>query len=103
MKFSLDCTEQTRCRELAMSSDFYRFVYSEIEEVGWENLVRLGEDLTSLSFRVLDKTGAVHILEILLDKAYPKCPPTISADVPYIFTLEWSINSRLKDVVQQFL
>ncbi|KAK3030441.1 hypothetical protein RJ639_039198, partial [Escallonia herrerae] len=49
-----------------------------------------------------DKKGRVHIMEILLDKAYPKCPPSVSADVPYIFKLEWSMNSRLKDVVQQF-
>ncbi|KAK3016386.1 hypothetical protein RJ639_007364 [Escallonia herrerae] len=49
-----------------------------------------------------DKKGRVHIMEILLDKAYPKCPPSVSADVPYIIKLEWSMNSRLKDVVQQF-
>lgn len=85
-----------------MSSSFYRSVYSEIEEVGWKHLVRLGEDLTFLSLRILDGRGTVHIMEIQLDETYPKCPPTISADVPYIFTLEWSAKSRLKDVVQQF-
>ncbi|KAK2981236.1 hypothetical protein RJ640_030625 [Escallonia rubra] len=134
-------TEQVRRRELDLSSSFCRTVYSEIEEVGWENLVRLGEDLTSLSFRITfgtisdlkpnlqgnvcfagisleeravsncsrhlflsdrDEKGRVHIMEILLDKAYPKCPPSVSADVPYIFKLEWSMNSRLKDAVQQF-
>ncbi|CAK9187666.1 unnamed protein product [Ilex paraguariensis] len=41
-------------------------------------------------------------MEILLDKTYPKFPPSVSADVPYIFDLEWSVNLRLKDVVQQF-
>ncbi|KAF3439112.1 hypothetical protein FNV43_RR17387 [Rhamnella rubrinervis] len=88
--------------ELAKSSAFYRSVYSEIEEVGWEHLVRLGEDLTFLSFRILDKKGRVHILEIQLDRTYPKSPPSISADVPYVFNLEWSMHSRLKNVVQQF-
>ncbi|XWS33440.1 hypothetical protein CRYUN_Cryun22dG0083100 [Craigia yunnanensis] len=94
--------EQARCRELAKSSSFYRAVYSEIEEVGWEHLVRLGGDLTFLSFRVLDKKGRVHVMEIQLDKAYPRVPPMVSTDVPYIFNLEWSINSRLKNLVQKF-
>ncbi|KAM7520355.1 hypothetical protein LguiB_019317 [Lonicera macranthoides] len=102
MSANLVGTEQTRCRELALSSSFYRTIYSEIEEVGWEHLVRLGEDLMFLSFHIIDNEGRVHIMEIMLDKTYPKCPPSVSADVPYIFNLEWSINSRLKDVVQQF-
>ncbi|XWS41719.1 hypothetical protein CRYUN_Cryun17cG0106900 [Craigia yunnanensis] len=98
----MEVNEQARCRDLAKSSSFYYAVYSEIEEVGWEHLVRLGGDLTFLSFRVLDKKGRVHVMEIQLDKAYPRVPPMVSADVPYIFNLEWSMNSRLKNLVQQF-
>ncbi|KAL9464106.1 hypothetical protein AB3S75_001830 [Citrus x aurantiifolia] len=45
--------EQSRCRESANSSSFSRSVYSEIEEVGWEHLVRLSEDLKFLSFHVM--------------------------------------------------
>ncbi|BBH05851.1 zinc ion-binding protein [Prunus dulcis] len=117
-----ECAEQRRCREMAEASNFYRAVYSEeskilwvlnayskdqkktpeIEEVGWEHLVRFGGDLTSLSFRILDGKGRMHIIEIQLDKTHPKCPPSISADVPYMFDLKWSTHSRLKDVVQQF-
>ncbi|KAI3451883.1 hypothetical protein Pfo_008548 [Paulownia fortunei] len=61
-----------------------------------------GEDLTFVSFRVMDNKGRAHILEITLDKTYPRCPPSVSADVPYNFNVEWSSNSKLKDVVQQF-
>ncbi|XP_042990987.1 E3 ubiquitin-protein ligase FANCL isoform X4 [Carya illinoinensis] len=102
MVFSQEHNEQTRCSELAKSSTFYRSLYSEIEEVGWELLVRLGGDLTFLSFRILDAKSRVHFVEIELDETYPKSPPRASADVPYIFDLKWSISSRLKDVVQQF-
>ncbi|XVE86945.1 hypothetical protein DITRI_Ditri18aG0076100 [Diplodiscus trichospermus] len=98
----MEVNEQARCRELAKSSSFYNTVYSEIEEVGWEHLVRLGGDLTFISFRVVDKKGTVHVMEIQLDKAYPRVPPMVSAGVPYIFNLEWSVNSRLKNLVQQF-
>ncbi|PON80814.1 Fanconi anemia complex, subunit FancL, WD-repeat containing domain containing protein [Parasponia andersonii] len=98
----MECGEPTRSKELATSTRFHRLVYSEIEEIGWENLVRLGGDLTFLSLRILDKKGRVHLLEVQLDKTYPKCPPSISADVPYMFDLEWSTHSRLKNVVQQY-
>ncbi|KAG9440033.1 hypothetical protein H6P81_020198 [Aristolochia fimbriata] len=95
---------------MAPSPAFFRFLYNEIEEVGWEHLVKLKEDLTSLSFRILalmdlifrDKKGQPHMLEIELSQDYPKSAPCISADVPYICQLQWSMKSRLKDVVQQF-
>lgn len=44
----------------------------------------------------------MHILQITLDGSYPNHPPSISADGPYLFNLKWSINSRLKDAIQQF-
>ncbi|PPS02622.1 hypothetical protein GOBAR_AA18036 [Gossypium barbadense] len=110
-----EVNQQARCRELAKSSSFYSTVYSEIEEVGWGHLVRAGGDLSFLIFRVFcypvillvyfgarDKKGRVHVMEIQLDKAYPRVPPMVSADVPYVFNLKWSMNSRLKNLVQQF-
>ncbi|KAH6759901.1 zinc ion binding protein [Perilla frutescens var. frutescens] len=124
-------TDKNRCLELAASSSFCRRIYAEVEEVGWEHLVKLGEDLTFLRFRIMDNKGRAHILEVTLDKTYPRSPPSVSAvqlssppllsclillwtfvyelrsksrpqDVPYNSNLEWSSNSRLRDVVQQF-
>ncbi|XP_042045338.1 E3 ubiquitin-protein ligase FANCL-like isoform X1 [Salvia splendens] len=95
-------TYKNRCRELAMSSSFCRRIYTEVEEVGWEHLVKLGDDLTFIRFRIMDNKRRAHILEITLDKTYPRSPPSLSADVPYNSHPEWSSNSRLRDVVQQF-
>ncbi|XP_015582593.2 E3 ubiquitin-protein ligase FANCL isoform X1 [Ricinus communis] len=99
----MECSEQKTCIEKASASSFYRSVYSEIEEIGWEHLVSMAGDLMSLSFRVFrDKKGRVHILEVQLDETHPRHPPSVSADVPYIFSVRWSMNSRLKDLMQQF-
>ncbi|XP_077233970.1 zinc ion binding protein isoform X2 [Tasmannia lanceolata] len=84
------------------ASSFYRAIYSEIEEVGWEYLISLRDDLSSLSFRVLDTKGKAHIMDIELPKNYPKFAPSVTADVPFVCELKWSENSRLKDVVHQF-
>ncbi|KAL0343449.1 UNVERIFIED_CONTAM: E3 ubiquitin-protein ligase FANCL [Sesamum angustifolium] len=101
MDVSKEFADQSRCEQL-MPTSFSRKIYSEVEEVGWEHLVKMGENLTFLSFRVMDTKGRVHILEITLDETYPRCPPSVSADVPYNFGLEWSSHSTLRDVVQQF-
>ncbi|KAL9158348.1 hypothetical protein ABFS82_08G062000 [Erythranthe guttata] len=102
MEVSKKFTDQSRCREMAITSSFCRRIYSEVEEVGWEHLVKLGDDLLFLSFRVMDDKGRVHILEITLDNNYPRSPPSVSADVPWNLNLEWSSNSKLRDVLQQF-
>lgn len=102
MNLNLEHLQQTQYTKLAQSSSFHRSVYLEIEEIGWEHLLSLDEGLTYLRFRILDKQGRVHLLEIHLNELYPKCPPSISADVPYIFNLKWSRYSRLKDVLLQF-
>ncbi|KAJ0656733.1 putative E3 ubiquitin-protein ligase FANCL [Helianthus annuus] len=64
---------------MALSSSFSRAINAEIEEIGWEHLVRLAEDLSFVTFRVVDKKERVHMLEILLDKSYPNCAPSVSA------------------------
>ncbi|GAB2279223.1 hypothetical protein Dimus_013873 [Dionaea muscipula] len=93
---------QARCKELAGTSSFHRLVYSEIEDAGWEHLVKLSDDLSFLSFRILDKKERVHVIEVHLDKSYPCIPPSVAANVPYLFDLKWSATSALKDVLRQF-
>ncbi|CAN1183489.1 E3 ubiquitin-protein ligase FANCL [Linum perenne] len=51
---------------------------------------------------VRDKNQRVHVVGIQLDETYPKYAPSVSADVPYIFNVKWSMNSRLKDLMMQF-
>ncbi|XP_020083280.1 E3 ubiquitin-protein ligase FANCL isoform X2 [Ananas comosus] len=80
----------------------YSKIYSEIEEIGWEHLIHSEDDLSSVSFRVLDEKGRAHQLEILLPRNYPECSPSIAADLPYVAKIHWSRTSRLKDVVHQF-
>ncbi|CAN1191376.1 E3 ubiquitin-protein ligase FANCL, partial [Linum perenne] len=101
-RFSMERNEQARFIELAKSSSFCSKVYSEIEEIGWEHLVNFSGDLTFLSFRIVDKNQRVHVVGIQLDETYPKSAPSVSADVPYVFNVKWSMNSRLKDLMLQF-
>ncbi|KAI7729002.1 hypothetical protein M8C21_021497, partial [Ambrosia artemisiifolia] len=38
---------------MAQSSSFSRAIYSEIEEIGWEHLVKLAKDLSFVTFHVV--------------------------------------------------
>ncbi|PKA58146.1 E3 ubiquitin-protein ligase FANCL [Apostasia shenzhenica] len=95
-------TETFQISQSTPPSDLYRSVYSEIEEVGWKHLVSFERDPSSVNFSVIDENERKHILEIRLPQNYPESSPSIAADVPYICEFKWSMNSRLKDIVQQF-
>ncbi|XP_066309860.1 uncharacterized protein [Miscanthus floridulus] len=83
---------------------FYSYVFAQIEEIGWEQVVSAtGDDgVSCLTFRVVDEGGRIHLLEITLPMGYPESPPSVSADIPYLPKIQWSKSSRLKDVLYQF-
>ncbi|CAA7393794.1 unnamed protein product [Spirodela intermedia] len=85
------------------SSHFYQAIYAEIEEIGWEHLLRLEEDLSTICFRVRDKKERVHAVEMILPRDYPQSAPSVAADVPYACEPQWPKGSRLKDAMKQFL
>lgn len=58
--------------------------------------------LSTTLFTLRDESERKHSLFIRLPRNYPECLPSIAADVPYMFDLKWLVNSRLKDIVQQF-
>ncbi|KAJ0967725.1 hypothetical protein J5N97_024642 [Dioscorea zingiberensis] len=80
----------------------YRLIFSEVEEIGWQVLLRASPDLSSLAVNLRDEKGRSHVLEIALPWDYPLSSPSLSSDVPYMCELEWSDGSKLRDVVQQF-
>lgn len=84
------------------STDFYRRIYSDIEAVGWEHLVCLGEDLMSVRFRIFDRAGREHNVEITLPSTYPEVEPAVSSELPIAFELQWSKEATLKDALNQF-
>lgn len=83
------------------SADFYRRVYSEIEDVGWQHVVHLGEHLTSVHFRIFDEGAREHVVEIALPSKYPEVEPAVSSDLPSAFELQWSKEATLRDALNQ--
>ncbi|KAF3790666.1 E3 ubiquitin-protein ligase [Nymphaea thermarum] len=90
MKEILASIEQVTCRGSSRPASWYRSLYAEIEEVGWENLSSFGEALTSLNFSIMDTNGKTHKLNMSLGKDYPHCAPSIVAHIEK-FQEFWSI------------
>ncbi|KAJ4815128.1 zinc ion binding protein [Rhynchospora pubera] len=88
-------------KDSLLSPALCRSIFSQIEEIGWEHLIKATEDLASLTFRILDEKGKCHVAEIILSHNYPHAPPSINADLPSIPKLKWSNTSRLIDVINQ--
>ncbi|CAA6657691.1 unnamed protein product [Spirodela intermedia] len=92
MDSSLQGGSENFHRRPVPSSHFYQAIYAEIEEIGWEHLLRLEEDLSTICFQ--DKKERVHAVEMILPRDYPQSAPSVAA---------WPKGSRLKDAMKQFL
>ncbi|KAL2650994.1 hypothetical protein R1flu_019122 [Riccia fluitans] len=81
---------------------FYADLCSNLDAVGWEHLVWLADDLSSLHFRVFDSAGREHILLIDLPPGFPDVQPTASANLPVPVDLRSLHGASLKDIVSQY-
>lgn len=81
---------------------FYNTVLKHIDEIGWERVVRIDEKLRTLAFNVTDSRDRKHELELHLKPAYPQQPPVCAVDCPRPLELDWSPNSNLASILQQF-
>ncbi|KAK9807004.1 hypothetical protein WJX72_010444 [[Myrmecia] bisecta] len=81
---------------------FYSGLVQELDEVGWDHLVWLQEDLAALRLRLSDRAGRDHELRVDLPAGYPATPPSVQADLPREVTLHWPPGSSLTSVVHQY-
>lgn len=65
------------------SSSFYERIMAEMDQIGWDRVVNLDTELSSLSFAIVDAANREHVLRVMLDKAlYPQVAPKCQMDLP---------------------
>ncbi|KAL3681051.1 hypothetical protein R1sor_024007 [Riccia sorocarpa] len=114
----LECNEELRLilrgvenvvqERLNQSVDVQAFVLELkdvlLDAVGWEHLVWLADDLSSLHLRIFDSAGREHIILIDLPPGFPEMQPTAStlSNLPVLVDLRSLHGGSLKDIVSQY-
>lgn len=85
------------------SPEFYGKLISELNNIGWDRISFISEDLTRLSLQLTDAAGRVHEVHVSFPLDYPNSPPKTHCDLPKQANLSWDPNkSSLAHVVDQY-
>ena len=83
---------------------FYSLLRVELAAVGWERVVHLSQDLSSVTLALSDQRGRRHELRLALPPGYPAAAPAAAADLPAPFQPRWAPGGAggLPGLVRQF-
>lgn len=85
-----------------LNASVYSRLFYEIENIGWDSLYFISQDLHKIQFKIQDSQKVNHIVDILLDNDYPLVAPKCSIISPVPLELQWNPNhSTLNDVIKQ--
>lgn len=93
---------QNNLKKSLSNASVYSRLFYEIENIGWDSLIFISQDLHKIQFKIQDSDKVNHIVEILLDSDYPLVAPKCSIVTPVPLELQWNPNhSTLNDVIAQ--
>ncbi|XP_024533515.1 E3 ubiquitin-protein ligase FANCL-like [Selaginella moellendorffii] len=77
-------------------------LYTQIDEMGWENIAYISDDFSKLWLRVIDSADRMHTLRLSFSPDFPLSQPSITADLPSSWSVEWTSRAGLRDALSQF-
>nr|XP_006638677.1 PREDICTED: E3 ubiquitin-protein ligase FANCL [Lepisosteus oculatus]XP_015218447.1 PREDICTED: E3 ubiquitin-protein ligase FANCL [Lepisosteus oculatus] len=83
--------------------EYYAQLIKEIECLGWDKLVFIDTEFSTLKLKAEDNSSREHLITIKLKAKYPAEPPDCSADLPVPFIISWTTQSSLPNIHSQFL
>jgi len=90
-------TAQTIDRTSSTQLQFCKRVVEDIEALGWDQVMRISEDMRSLDLLVKDEAGREHTLHVNFPSNYPQQPPSLSASVPEAFQQDATRDTSMRD------
>ena len=81
---------------------FYRSVLAELQSIGWQQVVKLDDDMRSLQLAALDMDKQQHVLSFSIPPAFPSLPPTVSCELPVPFPALTPPPSSLSGLYSHF-
>ena len=63
-------------------SSLPQLLMKHLDDVGWDRVTKVNEDLTIIQMRSLDFSGRAHLFDVLIHPGYPVVSPTLQATLP---------------------
>ncbi|XP_051503622.1 E3 ubiquitin-protein ligase FANCL isoform X4 [Myxocyprinus asiaticus] len=82
---------------------YYSQLITEMEILGWDKLLFVDAEFSTLKLKAEDSAGRQHAIKIKLKSKYPSEAPDFSADLPVPLVITWTSQSTLAHVHSQFL
>jgi len=79
-----------------VSAGFLAKVVQELEEVGWEYIESVDENLTAIVISSVDEAERKHLLRINLNEDYPEKMPTVNAELPNPMSFSVYVNCKVR-------
>ncbi|XP_018595648.1 E3 ubiquitin-protein ligase FANCL isoform X3 [Scleropages formosus] len=90
-------------RRAPLPPQHYSTLISELESLGWDKLLSIDTQFSTLKLRANDRSGRLHVLTVHLKPKYPTEAPECSADLPVPLIITWTPQSILASIYNQFL
>eukprot|EP01006_Ploeotia_vitrea_P043951 TRINITY_DN66793_c2_g1_i1.p1 TRINITY_DN66793_c2_g1~~TRINITY_DN66793_c2_g1_i1.p1 ORF type:complete len:405 (+),score=25.02 TRINITY_DN66793_c2_g1_i1:44-1258(+) len=96
--------------KLPSSTLYYTLVLAQIQQLGWDSVTAVSDDMTQITAVVTDTCNREHTVSLILDTQFPTTPPTVELALPVMsmvtdLTKDWrnmnQQNKGLYNVVQQ--
>ncbi|XP_018421805.1 PREDICTED: E3 ubiquitin-protein ligase FANCL [Nanorana parkeri] len=89
--------------EASPAPHYYACLVKDIDNLGWDKLLFVDNEFSTLKLKIEDSTAREHVITVKLGARYPYKTPDCSIDLPVPFSVSWTPQSNLQDIVNQAL
>lgn len=79
-------------------SALLQLLMRHLDDVGWNRVLKVNEDLSLLQMLSIDRGGRKHYFDVIINPGYPLISPTVQATLPLPIKLPWTPNSDLRSI-----
>lgn len=72
------------------SSDLVQLLMRHLDDMGWDRVLKVNEDMTVIQMRSVDSANREHVFDVVIPPEYPRVPPIVQAVLPCRIALPWS-------------
>jgi len=81
---------------------YYDAVFKQLEEIGWDKVHQINEDITDVHLHITDISERVHVLRIKFSPLFPTEKPAVHSSLPQPFEFLWASGSSIRNICEQF-